>query len=98
MSKIRIAHGILSAVSYFHLNDIIHRDIKGDNIMLDYDKSTREFIPILIDFSLAKVIQPHMLTHGSEQGAKLISENIENETTHTPTVGTPTYKAPEVVA
>ena len=90
VSKIRIAHGVLSAVAYLHSNGIIHRDIKGDNIMLDYDESTGDFIPILIDFSLAKVIQPQMF-QGPEQVAKFMSE-IENETTHTPTVGTPTYK------
>eukprot|EP01052_Picozoa_sp_SAG31_P009591 SAG31_NODE_507_length_14746_cov_5.682119_4_plen_439_part_00 len=49
--EIKIAHGLLSAVAFIHANGLIHRDIKGDNIML-----TDNMDPVLIDFSLAKPI------------------------------------------
>jgi serine/threonine protein kinase len=48
--------------------------------------------PVLIDFSLAKIIEPEKTIPGST------SESIcETEPTHTPSIGTPTYRAPEVI-
>lgn len=40
---------IVSAVSYLHSNNIIHRDIKAENILLDKNNNIR-----LIDFGLSK--------------------------------------------
>lgn len=40
---------ILKAVSYIHDNDILHRDISPDNILLDPDNQ-----PVLIDFGAAR--------------------------------------------
>lgn len=102
--KIKIAHGILTAVAFLHENGIIHRDIKGDNVMLDVDKNTGDFIPVLIDFSLAKIIESRVYVKGSHTDAirnirKQFSSNVINhESTHTPECGTPTYMAPEVVS
>jgi serine/threonine protein kinase len=86
--RVHIAHGLLSAVAFLHDNHIIHRDIKGDNVMLtlaDEEGGDEDTIkPVLIDFSLAKFVDgPNaVLPPGS---------------THTGEVGTPTYVAPEVV-
>lgn len=83
--KAVIAHGILKAVAFLHENSIIHRDIKSDNILLRFnasDGSHGAFEPVLIDFSLAKFI---------------CDDSSEFEPTHTSPVGTPTYRAPEVV-
>ena len=49
-TKVKIAHGILTGIYYLHVNDIIHRDIKTENILLDKD-----FTPYIADFSLSKV-------------------------------------------
>lgn len=86
--KAFIAHGILNAVAFLHENSIIHRDIKSDNILLTFNPSDGDdgrgtFEPVLIDFSLAKFV----CADGSS----------EFEPTHTSSVGTPTYRAPEVV-
>jgi len=75
--KIKIAHGLLSAVDFLHVNNIIHRDIKTDNVLLNDDMQG-----ILCDFSLTKFFSPGAVAKG---------------TTHTPEVGTSTYRAPEQV-
>lgn len=81
--KAVIAHGIVKAVAYLHENSIIHRDIKSDNVLLKFDASRGIFEPVVIDFSLAKFISSN--------------DSPEFEPTHTASVGTPTYRAPEVV-
>lgn len=85
--KVAIAHGLLSAVAHLHDNGFIHRDIKSDNVMLV--KVDDEWNPVLIDFSLAKVIE------GSMYKSKQII--LEEMATHTGAVGTVTYTAPEVI-
>lgn len=83
--KVALAHGILSAVAYLHDNDIFHRDIKSDNIMLEPEEQGDGWRPILIDFSIAKLVQSQ--------------ENIAGEPVqHTGDMGTVAYTAPEIVA
>jgi len=85
-TKVVIAHGILSAIAFLHDNNILHRDLKPDNIMLECldEDSGCTWKPILIDFSLAKPI-------GDDDDAE--TEAIG----HTGEVGTVTYTAPEIV-
>lgn len=49
-TKVKIAHGILMGLAHLHVNNVIHRDIKTENILLDDD-----FNPYIADFSLAKI-------------------------------------------
>lgn len=76
--RVKIAHGLLSAIYFLHTNDVIHRDIKTDNVLLD-DNMTA----VLCDFSLTKFYTPAV---GNMKGI-----------THTPEVGTSTYRAPEQI-
>lgn len=49
---------------------------------------------MLIDFSLAKLIDPKAIITDATAG----ESQHENEMTHTASIGTPTYRAPEVIA
>jgi serine/threonine protein kinase len=49
--NIRVAFGLLGALSHMHRNGFIHRDVKLENIMLNEANEA-----ILIDFSLAKIM------------------------------------------
>jgi serine/threonine protein kinase len=77
IQKIKISHGLITAVGFLHTNNIIHRDIKTDNVLLDDDMSMK-----LCDFSLSKLFDDKM---------------EETGVTHTPEVGTSTYRAPEQI-
>lgn len=47
--KIRIMAKIIDSVVFLHDNEIMHRDIKPDNVMITSDKN-----PVLIDFTISK--------------------------------------------
>ena len=47
--KLKISFQLLDAVDFMHQNNLIHRDIKTSNILLDENMNL-----ILADFSLAK--------------------------------------------
>ena len=65
--RINISHGLITAVGFLHENNIIHRDIKTDNVLLDDNMNVK-----LCDFSLAKFFSDKMeevgITHTSEVG------------------------------
>lgn len=50
-ARLRVAHGLLSALAWLHAQRFVHRDVKGDNVMLDASGGA-----VLIDFSLAKSV------------------------------------------
>jgi len=50
IDKLRISYMLLDAVSFLHNMNIIHRDIKTSNILMNHNIE-----PVLADFSLAKV-------------------------------------------
>ena len=51
---------LITTIQYMHLNNIVHRDIKPDNILLDLDNTIK-----LCDFGVSRIIQENQLLHDS---------------------------------
>lgn len=54
--KLITIYGIASAMSFLHSNNILHRDLKPDNILMDDD-----LYPKIADFGLSKINEPNFI-------------------------------------
>ena len=52
-----IIRQVLSALTYCHANNIVHKDLKAENILLDNDEPNNPVIKI-IDFGMAEIFEP----------------------------------------
>ena len=77
----RIARQVADALAYAHTHDIVHRDIKPDNILLDKSGHV-----LVTDFGIAKAAQD------AHDAAKPGSTSLTSEGM---IVGTPEYMSPE---
>ena len=75
---------IADAISHAHENDVIHRDLKSGNVMLNRDGQIK-----LLDFGLSKI------QRRSELPSSL--QNPDTKDSSDVIVGTPPYWAPEVL-
>ena len=77
----RIARQVADALAYAHSQEIVHRDIKPDNILLDKSGHV-----LVTDFGIAKAVQAAK-ERKSGASTQLTSEGL--------VVGTPQYMSPE---
>ncbi|CAJ0850724.1 20942_t:CDS:2 [Entrophospora sp. SA101] len=76
---------MLQGLIYLHENDIVHRDIKPDNILLDHMGYIK-----FVDFGAAKILAKNQKTMC--RTTKTQKTNVNSLT------GTPMYMAPEIIA
>ena len=74
---LQIAHGILESISILHAKDILHRDIKGDNIM--YDPASGRVTPIDLGLATTKSNPTHDVVGASAYMAPECWEGTYNE-------------------
>ncbi|KAI7858748.1 hypothetical protein BDC45DRAFT_531295 [Circinella umbellata] len=79
---VKYAFELLSGLKYLHENNIVHRDIKPDNILIDYQGQLK-----LSDFGAAKILAKGQKT----MGRTTMNMNVNS------LAGTPMYMAPEVI-
>lgn len=79
---ILIIHQLLSAIQHMHAHDIVHRDIKCENILFKSNNQNDLSIKIC-DFGLSR----HLKTGMNSMGSKKLHE----------VVGSPYYMAPEII-
>ncbi len=83
---VRIAEKICTGLAAAHKLNIVHRDIKADNIMIDEQNE-----PKILDFGLAKPIDPIFENSDNDN-----TDTAENELTKAgKIIGTVTYMSPE---
>ena len=76
---------VASALSAAHAAGIVHRDIKPENIMLRKDRIVK-----VLDFGLAKVVQPEGASISGEEPTKAAANTLPGVV-----LGTPHYMSPE---
>jgi serine/threonine protein kinase len=84
---VKLAEKIASGLAAAHKINVVHRDIKSDNILVDEDDQ-----PKILDFGLAKPVQPVKFAEGDS------TRTVSKELTRVgKIVGTVSYMSPEQI-
>src|SRR6202023_1601502 len=90
--RLRTFQKICEAVSFAHAHDVVHRDLKPQNIMVG------RFGEVLVmDWGLAKLLNTRTAMDGENGGTEKARDEqaLATDTGHGVILGTPGYMAPE---
>ncbi len=91
-----VCREVLQALDFLHRGNVIHRDIKSDNILLGMDGEVK-----LTDFGFCAQVKNDILRENSVRFKTIVFASFlqisAEQTKRTTMVGTPYWMAPEVV-
>jgi len=90
-----ITHEVLAGLEHLHQRNIIHRDIKSDNVMVSHDGKVKLSKFFRIENEIFQYNELTLPTFKADfgYGAQLTAEQAKRQTV----VGTPYWMAPEVI-